>query len=100
LKLHLGQPLPRLARPDRQLLIQYVCATQAGRLTQTPAAFRDDWAGGFVEFRPLRRAGEQLELSHSNKDYLGVIRALGNCETQLQARVTGVLAGLSWGLEA
>jgi biotin carboxylase len=100
LQLHLGQPLPVLAGPDSRLLIQYIRGTQAGRLTQTPAAFRHDWAEGFVDFRPLRRAGEQLELSHSNKDYLGVIRALGACETQLQARVEDALAGLSWGLEA
>jgi biotin carboxylase len=100
LQLHLGQPLPTLPRPDIQLLIQYIRATQAGRLTLAPMAFRDDWAEGFVDFKPLRRAGDQLELSYSNKDYLGVIRAAGRCEVQLQNRVSGAMAGLNWGVEA
>ncbi|GGO84103.1 carboxylate--amine ligase [Marinobacterium nitratireducens] len=100
LQLHLGESLPALDLSDTRLLIHYVLATESGRLEQVPGPRRERWGQGFVDFQPLRRAGDRLELSHSNKDYLGVIRAAGDSLAELQERTAQLLAGLSWEVRA
>lgn len=100
LRLHLGEALPRLDIASRELHIEYVRATQSGRLIQVPEAFRQRWEDGFVDFHPLRRAGERLTLSHSNKDYLGVLRAAGDCTVRLKERVATTLASLTWEVQS
>ncbi|QTP54127.1 siderophore biosynthesis protein [Billgrantia sulfidoxydans] len=96
LRLHLGEALPRLDIASKGLHIEYVRATRSGQLVQVPEAFRRRWEDGFVDFHPLRQAGERLTLSHSNKDYLGVLRAAGDSAIQLKERVAATLASLSW----
>ncbi|MDX1464081.1 MAG: hypothetical protein R3215_00075 [Halomonas sp.] len=96
LRLHLGEALPRLDVASKGLHIEYVRATRSGHLVQVPEAFRRRWEDGFVDFHPLRRTGERLTLSHSNKDYLGVLRAAGDCTVRLRERVAATLASLSW----
>ncbi|MFT0137357.1 hypothetical protein ACEK07_04830 [Alcanivoracaceae bacterium MT1] len=96
LRLHLGEALPRLDIASKGLHIEYVRATRSGQLVRVPEAFRWRWADGFVDFHPLRRVGERLTLSHSNKDYLGVLRAAGDSAIQLKERVATALASLTW----
>ncbi|ATJ83705.1 ATP-grasp domain-containing protein [Halomonas beimenensis] len=96
LRLHLGEALPGFDIARKGLHIEYVRATRSGQLVQVPDAFRRCWEDGFVDFHPLRRAGERLTLSHSNKDYLGVLRAAGDCTTRLRERVSTTLDSLTW----
>ncbi|GGY11132.1 carboxylate--amine ligase [Litchfieldella qijiaojingensis] len=99
LRLHLGEALPRFDIASKGLHIEYVRATQSGHLVQVPEAFRRRWEDGFVDFHPLRRTGERLTLSHSNKDYLGVLRAAGDCTVRLKERVATTLASLTWEMQ-
>ncbi|MDW7745673.1 hypothetical protein [Halomonas sp.] len=96
LRLHLGEALPRIDIARKGLHIEYVRATRPGHLVQVPEAFRRRWEDGFVDFHPLRRPGERLTLSHSNKDYLGVLSAAGDCSVRLKERVATTLDSLTW----
>jgi len=94
LQLHLGEPLSPLAIPQRPLLIHYLCTSRAGQVSRMPAAFRESLEDGFVDFQPLRGQGERVALTHSNKDYLGVIRAAGASWPRLEEVVAGIARGL------
>ncbi|MCL7750272.1 ATP-grasp domain-containing protein [Guyparkeria hydrothermalis] len=99
LNLHLGEALPQLNIARKGLHIEYIRATRSGRLVQIPGPFRRRWEDGFIDFRPLRQTGESLKLSHSNKDYLGVIRASGDSTSSIKERVSKTLASLEWEIQ-
>jgi hypothetical protein len=40
--------------------------------------------------------GDEVHLSHSNKDYLGVLRLISPDAAGLEARFTATLSGLRW----
>jgi biotin carboxylase len=98
LRTHLGEPLPTDlgARIDGAARLDYPCARQAGTLTAAPAAA--DLTIGEVKltYRPLREVGERHELHHTNRDYLGVVRATGTDQEAVDQAVTGFLAARSW----
>ncbi len=77
LGLHLGEPLPELGVDKGHALIEYLVASGEGRISQAPDGFVKPLGQGEISFQPLRKAGDQVVLSRSNKDYLGVIKAYG-----------------------
>ncbi len=87
LRLHLGERLPTLTPSLRHALIEYLVAPRGGEVRRAPAACGERLPGGELRFEPLRVTGERFELSHSNKDYLGVIEAVGEDPAPLRARV-------------
>lgn len=94
LRLHLGEPLPALAPAPRHALIEYLVASRGGQILHAPAACTESLSAGELNFQPLRLAGERLELSQSNKDYLGMIKAFGEDPTELRTRVAGLAKAL------
>ncbi|MGW8356895.1 ATP-grasp domain-containing protein [Streptomyces wedmorensis] len=79
LRTHLGEPLPADlgARTDGAAVVDYPCARRAGTLTAAPAAADLVVDGVELTYRPLRALGERHELHHTNRDYIGVLRAVG-----------------------
>lgn len=98
LRTHLGEPLPRTlgARTGGRARVDYVCARSAGTLVTAPAAADLTVDGVRLAYRPLREAGERHELHHTNRDYIGVLRAVGNGQESVDRAVTGFLAGQRW----
>ncbi|OEJ28329.1 siderophore biosynthesis protein [Streptomyces agglomeratus] len=98
LRTHLGEPLPRAlgARSDGRARVDYVCARSAGTLVAAPAAADLTADGVRLAYRPLREAGERHELHHTNRDYIGVLRAVGNDQESVDRAATGFLAGQRW----
>lgn len=92
LQLHLGQPLPPVKPAAGEALIHYVVAQQSGVLQQAP---QPQPAPG-LRYRPLRAQGETVTITHSNKDYLGVIYLEAEHREQLQQRYAATLASLQW----
>lgn len=82
LQLHLGHPLPALVPDETQALIHYLVAERDGILRQAPQPAPRDG----LRYRPLKGQGEAIRLTHSNKDYLGVL--------YLEAPDAGALARL------
>lgn len=98
LALHLGEPLAELEAGDAAALVHYLVADQSGRLQQAPASFQHEQDGHWHDYRALRQVGEEIRLSHSNKDYLGVLRLIAPDTASLDAHCAAILADLRWEL--
>ncbi|WP_329123457.1 ATP-grasp domain-containing protein [Streptomyces sp. NBC_01353] len=98
LRTHLGEPLPRDlgARTERSARLAYPCADRAGTLTAAPAAVDLVQDGVKLTYRPLREVGECHELYRTNRDYLGVLRAMGPGQDAVERVVAGFLAAQRW----
>jgi hypothetical protein len=79
LRVYLGEPLAASPPQARgHAVADYVLADTNGVLTAAPAGadlVADD--GAQLTYRPLRELGDRIELTRTNRDYLGVIRAIG-----------------------
>ena len=100
LRLYLGQPLPDLTLASNAALIRYFTAAEEGRLGASPAAFRAGDDGAQWHYQPLRAPGDEIRLSNSNKDYLGVLRGTGSDSQRLALAMDRVSAGLAWEIAA
>ncbi|MEU8974411.1 ATP-grasp domain-containing protein [Streptomyces monashensis] len=98
LRTHLGEPLPADlgARRDGAARLEYPCADRAGTLVSAPAACERTVGGVHLTYRPLRAVGERHELHHTNRDYLGVLRAVGTDGPAVERVSAGFLAGERW----
>ena len=102
LRVHLGESLP--AAPPRpwggagHAVIDYVVADHPGTLTAVPSAGprpsgeRDV----LLSYRPLRAAGDRIVITHTNRDYLGVVSAIGTDATAVENAVATARARDSW----
>ncbi|MBC9717132.1 ATP-grasp domain-containing protein [Streptomyces sp. TRM66268-LWL] len=98
LRTHLGTPLPDDlgARDDGRARLEYPCATSAGTLLAAPRAQDLDADGVRMTYRPLREVGERHELYGTNRDYLGVLRAIGTSQEAVDRVVADFLAAQRW----
>ncbi|MDQ1006775.1 biotin carboxylase [Streptomyces sp. V4I23] len=98
LRTHLGEPLPADlgARTDGAARLECPCADRAGTLTSAPAAADLVVDGVNLTYRPLREVGERHGLYHTNRDYLGVVRATGTDQGTVDRVVADFLAAQRW----
>ncbi|MEO3975030.1 ATP-grasp domain-containing protein [Streptomyces sp. CAU 1734] len=98
LRTHLGEPLPAAlgARTDGAARLEYPCADRAGTLTAAPGPADLTIGDVKLTFRPARTVGERHDLHHTNRDFLGIIRATGTDQDSVDRAVEDFLAGLSW----
>lgn len=98
LRTHLGEPLPADlgARTDGRARLDYPCADRAGTLTAAPAAQEHRTGGVRLTYRPLRGVGERHELHHTNRDFLGVVRATGTDQEAVNRAVAEFVAAQRW----
>jgi biotin carboxylase len=102
LRLHLGQILtagPPQARGHA--IADYVVADRAGRLTACPPAGPQPGTepGVALSYWPLRSAGDHVALTHTNRDYLGVISALGPDPAAVERSVAALRGGGHWRID-
>lgn len=105
LRLHLGQKLDQeeihqeLATA-RQAMLRFYVAEQEGRLIETsdPHIERTDQA--HAVYRCLRQKGEVIRLSHSNKDYLGVLSVVADNHDSLVQTVAKIESQLHWQIQS
>ncbi|WP_405591628.1 acetyl-CoA carboxylase biotin carboxylase subunit family protein [Streptomyces sp. NBC_01190] len=98
LRVHLGESLPADlgARRGWAARLDYPCARRAGTLTAAPEPAELTVDQVRLTYRPLRRTGESHPLHHTNRDLLGVVRAIGPDQDAVDRAVTGFLAGARW----
>ncbi|WP_225802047.1 acetyl-CoA carboxylase biotin carboxylase subunit family protein [Streptomyces sp. NK15101] len=98
LRTHLGEPLPADlgARADGAARLEYPCAETAGTLRSAPGPVDLDVDGVKLTYRPLRGIGERHELHHTNRDYLGVLRATGTDQATVDRVAADFLAAQRW----
>ena len=102
LRVHLGERLP--AEPPRpwggrgHAVIDYVVADQPGLLRPVPSAGPRPTAETDVRlsYRSLRTAGDHIEVTRTNRDYLGVITAVGGDAAAVERAVAAAREAESW----
>jgi len=102
LRVHLGEPLP--AEPPRpcggtgHAVIDYVVADRPGVLEAVPPAGPVPAGEPDVRlsYRSLRGAGDRIVVTHTNRDYLGVISAIGADAAAVERTVAAARAAGGW----
>jgi hypothetical protein len=100
LRLHLGEPLSAAATAAfGHARVEYPCADRSGVLVEAPD--RLDLGGPVrLSYRPMRRIGERRELTGTNRDYLGVVRAVGPDQESVDGAVERFLTERVWRVAA
>jgi len=103
LRVHLGESLPPGPPPGPRsgrghAVIDYVVAGLPGILATAPPAGPQPGTepGVMLSYRPLRDIGDRIELTHANRDYLGVISAIGADSAAVEHSVATVRASGGW----
>ena len=96
LAVHLGEPLVDAQPGLAEALVHYLVADTPGRLQQASSSFRYEQDNHWSDYRALREIGDDIHVSHSNKDYLGVLRLIAPDADSLDARFAATLADLRW----
>ncbi|MFA0812175.1 ATP-grasp domain-containing protein [Microbulbifer epialgicus] len=96
LQLHTGAPLTPVELGKSQAMIRYLVATSEGQLTRHSSECHWEAQGVKYHYRPLKQQGDAIELTQSNKDYLGVLVAITPSELPLAELVELQLSKLEW----
>ncbi|GCB43523.1 acetyl-CoA carboxylase biotin carboxylase subunit family protein [Streptomyces sp. NL15-2K] len=101
LRTHLGEPLPADlgARRAGAARLEYPCADRAGTLADSPDATELTVADVHLTYRPLRQVGEWHEQYHTNRDYLGVLRATGTEQATVDRVTAEFMAAQRWEIQ-
>jgi biotin carboxylase len=119
LRVHLGEPLraqpttaqpttaqpttaqPTTAQPTtagRAAIVDYVLTDRPGMLTAAPGPAELSYDGVRVTYRPQRTPGSAVALTHTNRDYLGTIQAIGPGRTAVEGAVARFRADHTWNI--
>ncbi|MGN9846620.1 ATP-grasp domain-containing protein [Nonomuraea sp. H19] len=99
LRVHLGERLPPTPALSGYGTAVSVVADRAGTVKVAPESefvIRGDVR---LWHRPLRAVGDVVSLTHTNRDYLGVIRAAGPDRRRVDAAVEDYRASRPWVIE-
>lgn len=99
LRAHLGQPVAGGTPPAPAFghgRAEYVYARRAGTLVDAPPALDLDTQKARLCYRPLRAVGTEATLTRTNRDYLGVVRAVGADRPAVDRAVEEFLAAHTW----
>jgi len=102
LRIHCGQPLPpAVPRARGHAITECAVAGQAGTLVTSPRPGPQPGAepGVALTYWPLREPGSHVALTHTNRDYLGVICALGSDSAAVARSVGAFRAGGRWEID-
>jgi biotin carboxylase len=98
LRVHLGESLP--AEPPApcggtgHAVVDYVVADRPGVLATVPppGPREPDERDVLLSYWPLREAGDRIVITHTNRDYLGIITAIGPDAAAVDRAVTAARA--------
>ena len=100
LRVHLGERLPAGPPPVRpaHAVADYLLAERSGILRTTPPTGPPAGAepGVSLDYWPLRQPGEHVAVTHSNRDYLGVITAIGPDRAAVERSVAAARSAGRW----
>jgi biotin carboxylase len=92
LRAHLGSDVPAVPSTRRHARIDYVYARSGGVLRSAPPAIDADG----LRYQPLRAVGDTITLTHTNRDYLGLLRSMGADQASVDAAADAFLATHRW----
>jgi biotin carboxylase len=102
LRTYLGEPLPPgpPPRPRGHAVTECVVAGRSGILTAAPLAGPQPAPdqGTALTYWPLRHSGDRITLTHTNRDYLGIICAVGPHPAAVERAVRNLRTSSAWQL--
>jgi len=97
LRVHLGEPLPPIEKPaGGHAVADVVIADRGGTLAAAPGAVELTDGPVRLAYLPQRSVGETFELTRTNRDYLGTIRAIGPARADVEAAIARFRAAHTW----
>jgi biotin carboxylase len=96
LRLHLGESLSALPLVPRAAAIRYLTPSADGQIVTAPMPFSRRDEAVDIGLHVLRQAGESIMITHSNKDYLGVLTGVGADADTVHQALAQARAGLAW----
>jgi biotin carboxylase len=104
LRLHLGEKLDqdgidRELATARQGLLRFYVAEREGRLIHASDAQIERTGQAHAVYRCLREQGDVIRLSHSNKDYLGVLSIVADDRDSLVRTLAEIESRLQWQIQ-
>jgi biotin carboxylase len=117
LRVHLGEPLPAALPPvtPGHAVADFIVAERSGVLATAPPRAPQRGAqaelgplgpagppgplGAEAGYWPFRQVGERVTVTHSNRDYLGVITAIGPHPAAVERAVAAARSGGRWEIE-
>lgn len=100
LRLHRGERLTLPEATREHALVRYYVAQHEGRLATASTDQSHSAPLGDSDYRSLRQAGDDIRLSHSNKDYLGMLHVVAGNEDALRQTLHIAEAQLHWEIAA
>ncbi|GAA3682457.1 carboxylate--amine ligase [Nonomuraea antimicrobica] len=99
LRVHLGHRVPALPETSAYGSAVSLVADRPGTVKEAPG--HESVHDGDVRLwhRPLRAVGDVISLTHTNRDYLGVVRAVGPSRERVDAAVERYRATRPWVVE-
>lgn len=99
LKLHQGAPVPDHVGINGSAHIHYVVAEQSGIVSGQPESFQRQQGDIQIQYKVLKKAGDLLTLSHSNKDYLARLSLSSTSGKSLSSALETTLNNIHVSLE-
>jgi biotin carboxylase len=96
LRAHLGEPVPPVPAASGHAAVDPVIADRSGTLAAAPARQAYEAGGVRLAYWPVRAAGDTIELTRTNRDYVGTIRAVGADAAGVEAAIRGFRARHTW----
>ncbi|MEV6156165.1 siderophore biosynthesis protein [Nonomuraea sp. NPDC052129] len=96
LRVHLGEAVPAVPDTSRYGSAVSLVADRSGTITAAPGAAELVSQGVRLWHRPLRTVGDVVEQTHTNRDYLGVLRAVGPDRARVDAAIEDFRAAKPW----
>lgn len=94
--LHAGESLAVLDTESKSALIQYFPNAEKGFLAQSPESFDTQQGETEISYKALKKSGQHLTVSNSNKDYLGMLTVIGETASSIKKAANQVAKQLAW----
>jgi biotin carboxylase len=99
LSIHLGEPLEPVPRSQRTGMIRAFTASEPGVLASVPSAFTRAEPTASLTYTPIRNVGDVVNVTHSNRDYLGFLRASGADINAVKDALDQAAHALHWDIQ-
>lgn len=97
LRVHLGEPLGTLpGQVPQHAAVDNVIAERPGTLRGGPERLELEDGGVRLVYRPVRAPGDPIKITHTNRDYLGIIQAIGPGAAEVDAALARFRAAHAW----
>ncbi|GAA3233073.1 carboxylate--amine ligase [Nonomuraea helvata] len=99
LRVHLGETVPGVPETSAHGSAVSLVADRPGTVKDAPGTEVLDEGDVRLWHRPLRQVGDVVSLTHTNRDYLGVVRAVGPSREAVDSAIEAYRASRPWVIE-